>query len=69
MEQVYKMGRSRTYLMHKRVLARLTPPQNQCVRCGGNFEVGDLVESRRTNGKRKLYHRKCWCDLFIEVKD
>jgi hypothetical protein len=37
----------------------------RCVLCGGTLQVGDNIVRKR----RKLYHRTCWENSFIDIPD
>jgi hypothetical protein len=47
-------------------LKRVNYQTDQCYRCRVKFRCGDQVIRRPgATGKVKLYHKKCWCSLFI----
>ena len=72
------MGRNHVYKMSSRVLTRILKRNSQEdeILCAANFckkkiRAGDMVIARR-NGKFlnsciKVYHKKCWDKLFIEL--
>ena len=37
----------------------------KCVLCGGTLQVGDNIVRKR----RKLYHRTCWENSFLDIRE
>ena len=40
-----------------------------CKKCLQELKIGDCVKSNINSGTAKLYHCKCYDELFLEVED
>ena len=59
------------YQIDKHVYNRLISFKGKvfCKKCGKELKIGDFVKGHRNSGTSKLYHCKCYDQLFIELDD